>query len=670
MIIINVTMKSSQEKLTANIEKLGSSSSSLSSSSASSSVCDELTSDDNFDTNHHSSALTSCTTNTTTITTTGNGNCINGSINGKVPRIRSVNYANNDHANNALSTMDFMRKNDRLCDVSLEVKGSHLKAHKVVLCATSAYFDAMFNTDEMVERTKSVITLHDIDFDALKLLVDYAYTGQIVISEDNVQLLLPAASLLQINTVREACCKFLLCQLEPSNCLGIRHFADAYSCEELYTTSDKFVVENFPAVAQTEEFLALSYKELEDLISSNHLNVHDEFEVYKAVIRWVRFDLKQRESELAQLLNHVRFPLIHRKTLMNEICKEPLLESNPESKDLLLEAMQYHLCPEQRIGMNSIRTKSRRPKGLRNLLFAIGGCALFAVHNECEYYDPVSDHWIPLASTLTRRSRLGVTSLDRFIFAVGGYNADNKESKELSSAEYYDSNANEWWSLSQDMGIKRSCLACATHNGLIYAAGGYDGASCLNSVERFDPLADTWCSVSAMNGRRRHGRLAVLDSCLYFIGGFDGCNYQSSMERFDPREGKWHVMPGMANRRSSCGVATLNGKIYAVGGNDGTLCLSSVERFDQKANIWENVATLNTKRSTHDLVEADGYLYAIGGNDSVTGLNSVERYDSVVNKWSYISPMIIRRSSLGAAVLECPGISRVHCKSNNDSRSD
>lgn len=137
--------KSSQEKLTANIEKLGSSSSSLSSSSASSSVCDELTSDDNFDTNHHSSTLTSCTTNTT-ITTTGNGNSINGTINGKVPRIRSVNYSNNDHANNALSIMDFMRKNDRLCDVSLEVKGSHLKAHKVVLCATSAYFDAMFNS--------------------------------------------------------------------------------------------------------------------------------------------------------------------------------------------------------------------------------------------------------------------------------------------------------------------------------------------------------------------------------------------------------------------------------------------------------------------------------------------------------------------------------------------
>ncbi|KAL0158270.1 hypothetical protein M9458_046346, partial [Cirrhinus mrigala] len=45
--------------------------------------------------------------------------------------------------------------------------------------------------------------------------------------------LLPAASLLQLNGVRDACCKFLLSQLDPSNCLGIRGFADTHSCSDL-----------------------------------------------------------------------------------------------------------------------------------------------------------------------------------------------------------------------------------------------------------------------------------------------------------------------------------------------------------------------------------------------------------------------------------------------------
>lgn len=77
----------------------------------------------------------------------------------------------------------------------------------------------------MLERNKEVVELHDIDAPSLKQLIDFAYSGEIVITEENVQVLLPASSLLQIQSVREACCKFLLRQLHPSNVLGIRSFA-------------------------------------------------------------------------------------------------------------------------------------------------------------------------------------------------------------------------------------------------------------------------------------------------------------------------------------------------------------------------------------------------------------------------------------------------------------
>lgn len=41
---------------------------------------------------------------------------------------------------------------------------------------------------EMSEKDKSSITMHDVDAGALQLLVDFAYTGEILISEDNVQV--------------------------------------------------------------------------------------------------------------------------------------------------------------------------------------------------------------------------------------------------------------------------------------------------------------------------------------------------------------------------------------------------------------------------------------------------------------------------------------------------
>ena len=47
--------------------------------------------------------------------------------------------------------------------------------------------------------------------------------NQVDVTEDNVQVLLPAANLLQLTDVRDAACEFLQSQLHPTNCLGIRY---------------------------------------------------------------------------------------------------------------------------------------------------------------------------------------------------------------------------------------------------------------------------------------------------------------------------------------------------------------------------------------------------------------------------------------------------------------
>jgi hypothetical protein len=46
----------------------------------------------------------------------------------------------------------------------------------------------LFITDDLIEKNQSEVTIHDIDVLALTLLVDFSYTGEIVITEDNVQV--------------------------------------------------------------------------------------------------------------------------------------------------------------------------------------------------------------------------------------------------------------------------------------------------------------------------------------------------------------------------------------------------------------------------------------------------------------------------------------------------
>lgn len=40
----------------------------------------------------------------------------------------------------------------------------------------------------MIERNQNVVTMHDVSPLALRQLIDYAYSGEITITEDNVQV--------------------------------------------------------------------------------------------------------------------------------------------------------------------------------------------------------------------------------------------------------------------------------------------------------------------------------------------------------------------------------------------------------------------------------------------------------------------------------------------------
>ena len=61
----------------------------------------------------------------------------------------------------------------------------------------------------------------------MESLINFAYSGKVVISTNNVQNLMLGASFLQLNRVRDACAEFLQLRLSPGNVLGIRHFAES-----------------------------------------------------------------------------------------------------------------------------------------------------------------------------------------------------------------------------------------------------------------------------------------------------------------------------------------------------------------------------------------------------------------------------------------------------------
>ena len=59
--------------------------------------------------------------------------------------------------------------------------------HKNVLAASSSYFQAMFNIEFEESRQKRIM-IQEVDPKALRLLLDYVYTSEIKVNEQNVQV--------------------------------------------------------------------------------------------------------------------------------------------------------------------------------------------------------------------------------------------------------------------------------------------------------------------------------------------------------------------------------------------------------------------------------------------------------------------------------------------------
>ncbi|XP_062909424.1 kelch-like protein 3 isoform X4 [Mobula hypostoma] len=505
------------------------------------------------------------------------------------------------HMTKAFKVMNELRSKSTLCDVTIVAEDVEIEAHRIVLAACSPYFCAMF-TGDMTESKAKKVEIKDIDGHTLSKLIDYIYTAEVEVTEENVQVLLPAASLLQLMDVRTACCDFLQSQLHPTNCLGIRAFADVHTCTDLLNEANAYAEQHFPDVMLGEEFLTLSLDQVCSLISSDKLTVASEEKVFEAVISWIKYDKEARLEHMAKLMENVRLPLLPR--------------------DYLVQVM--------------IVVGGQAPKAIRSV--------------EC--YDFKEDRWNQVAELPSRRCRAGVVFMSGRVYAVGGFNG----SLRVRTVDVYDAVKDQWTSIAS-MQERRSTLGAAVLNDLLYAVGGFDGSTGLSSVEAYNYKINEWFFVAPMNTRRSSVGVGVVEGRLYAVGGYDGASRQclSTVEAYNPVNNEWTYVSDMSTRRSGAGVGVLNGQLYATGGHDGPLVRKSVEVYDPSTNTWRQVADMNMCRRNAGVCAVNGFLYVIGGDDGSCNLASVEFYNSVTDKWTLLpTNMSTGRSYAGVAVIDKP----------------
>merc|ERR1712130_73272 len=387
-------------------------------------------------------------------------------------------------------------------------------------------------------------------------------------------------------------------------------------------------------------------------MASDELNVSSEEEVFKAAMEWINFDLTGRKHLLSKVFQHVRFPLMSPLFLVGTVDKSQLIKADSACRDLIDEAKNYLLLPQERGQMQGPRTRPRRPVNPYEVLFAVGGgCSGDAIQT-VERYDPIREEWALVAPMNKRRCGVGVAVLDNMVYAIGGHDGTGY----LQTVEKYDPNEEPSWST--DVAPTSTCrtsVGVAVLDGYLYAIGGQDGGSCLDLVERYDPVQNRWERKANMKTRRLGVGVAVLNKFVYAVGGSDGGKPWDSVEKYSPQTDTWQSVCAMSTARKHLGCAVYNDYIYAVGGRDDCTELNSVERYSDKDNKWTPVVAMQTKRSGVGLAVVGGQLLAVGGFDGVNYLKTVEILDCENGNWRLCSGtgnMHYRRLGGGVGVVK------------------
>ncbi|XP_028300577.1 kelch-like protein 30 [Gouania willdenowi] len=565
-----------------------------------------------------------------------------------VRNVDDLDFCLSSHPQNILEGLSSLRSHPKLVDVTLSAGGRDFPCHRSVLALCSTYFRCMFSGD-FLESIAARVELHNVDPDILGFLLDFAYTGKLTINQSNVEGLICTSSQLQFQTVRSVCSRYLQHQIDATNCLGILEFGEIHGCPEVVAKASAFLLENFEAVQQGEEFLILERNRLVKCLSDERLQIRSECMRVEAILKWVEHHKDSRLCHLPELFTLSRLSLLSLEYLASNLLKNSLVQNSPSCK----EAVE-NICREKLDSaaddLERLNVQSPQPN-LQEVLFVMGGRSLEDSDDEddsdededrdpelqrhlpknCGFYNTKTKQWHMLPD-FPNPNKWGysMVSLNNDVYVTGGSRGANTNTWSTTETWKYITREGRWVTIAP-MLRPRTNHTSATLNGEIFVIGG----TTLNrvEVEHYDPYTDSWALtcpalkyVTNFTATACHGKLYVIGSCAVKYNAL-------TMQCYNPVTDNWinicspFIPKYLSSPRSVC----MDGTIYLVADNT-----KKVYSYDPDENIWQKVQLLQVLHENGSLVTLNGRLFITGGHwkgmEGDYGVE-VEVFNRASNSW-------------------------------------
>lgn len=139
---------------------------------------------------------------------------------------------------------------NQLCDVTVHIKNRKITAHKLVLSTGSTIWRDLFDTHQ----TLNDITIKDFDYDTVKQLIEYMYTGTATRVTDH---LLIAADRYGVKGLKELC---VIQLINMETIVTVLELADKNKSSVFFEEAEKFIRENYDEFIKRFDFKELVRK--------------------------------------------------------------------------------------------------------------------------------------------------------------------------------------------------------------------------------------------------------------------------------------------------------------------------------------------------------------------------------------------------------------------------
>ncbi|KAJ8276891.1 hypothetical protein GJAV_G00069050 [Gymnothorax javanicus] len=580
--------------------------------------------------------------------------------------LRERRPVNTDYAVSLLEQLKFFYEQKLLTDVVLLVEDVEFPCHKMVLATCSSYFRAMFMSG-LSESTQTHVHLRNVDPATLQIIITYAYTGNLAISDSTVEPLYETACFLQVEDVLLQCRDYLVKKISADNCVRMLSIGDMFSCTELKQSAKRMVEHKFPAVYRQEAFLQLSHDLLLDLLSSDNLNVEKEETVREAAMLWLEYNMEARSQHLSSVLSQIRIDAL------SEVTQRAWFQGLPPNDKSVVVQGLYKSMPKffkPRLGM----TKEEM------LIFVEAAAADSQADGPgtgpthgVVCYSPQAEKVYKLSSPPGDLQKVGtLVTADNDIFIAGGQiplktsitnhgkgSGGGAGGGGRMQAAFRSSDGFFWFDAQQNAWVAKAPMLCArirpslVHcDGFIYAIGGDSVGGELNkrTVERYDRERDEWAMVSPLPAAWTWTTAVSARDCVYVLThDITYCYF--------PRADGWAEMATRKTSRCFASAAAFGDLIFYVGGlhvvsNSGVRLPSStvdgssvtVEVYDVTKNEWRPCANIPAKRYSDPCVRAASLLGSLCIFMRETHMNerakyAIYQYDVELDRWFLRQPV-------------------------------